>query len=316
LNGGLREKRKDSGQGGYQRLEDFGCDQGDVVVLCMGAVLADVVDNGGNEFAGREGMVAAERGDEAFFAKLFEGGIEGFGDAVGVKGESVARVELALANFAIPIVEGTEDSGGGVQGFDGGIGAENQRGEMAAVGEAEAARGVVVFGEEERGKGTIGRIFAEQLIDGAEEAERIVAMDGALAAEIGLEIGHEQRGGDAFAGDVADDKAETIVAEAEEVVIIAADLACLMADSGVIERGKFGKILREEAGLDLRGDFDFLGGAAFGFESLLLGAALGFDGLGDFVEADEGEEIAVWIAETAEYAAPDGAGGVVGRFGL
>ena len=89
-----------------------------------------------------------------------------------------------------------------------------------------------------------------------------------------------------------------------------------MADSGVIQRGKLGEILREEARLDARGDFDFLCGALLGFEALLLGVALGFNGVGDFVEADQGEEIAVGIAEAAEDAAPDGAGRIVRRFGM
>ncbi len=89
-----------------------------------------------------------------------------------------------------------------------------------------------------------------------------------------------------------------------------------MADSGVIQRGKLREILREEPRLDARGDFDFLRGALLGFEALLLGVALGFNGVGDFVEADEREEIAIGIAEAAEDAAPDGAGSIVRRFGM
>jgi len=131
-------------------------------------------------------------------------------------------------------------------------------------------------------------------------------MDGALAAEIGLEIGHEESGGDAFAGDVADDEAEAVVTEAEEVVIVATDLAGLMANAGVVECSELGEILRKEAGLDLLGNIDFLGGALFSFEALLLGAALGFHGVSDFIEADKRENVAVGIAETAEDAAPEG----------
>jgi hypothetical protein len=57
---------------------------------------------------------------------------------------------------------------------------------MAAVDVAEAAAGDMVIGEEEGGEGAVGRVLAEELIDGAEEALRLVERDGALAAEIGL----------------------------------------------------------------------------------------------------------------------------------
>ena len=49
----------------------------------------------------------------------------------------------------------------------------------------------------------------------------LVAREGELAAEIGLKVGHEKSCGDALSGDVADDEAETIVAEGEEVVVVA-----------------------------------------------------------------------------------------------
>ena len=89
-----------------------------------------------------------------------------------------------------------------------------------------------------------------------------------------------------------------------------------MADSGVIEGGKLREVLREEARLDPRGNFDFLRGAVLGVEALLLGAALGFDSLGDFIEAHEREEVSVWVAEAAEDASPDGAGGIVRGIGM
>ncbi len=89
-----------------------------------------------------------------------------------------------------------------------------------------------------------------------------------------------------------------------------------MADSGVIESGKLREVLGEESRLDPRGNFDFLRRAVLGVEAFLMGASLGFDSMGDFIEADEGEEIAVGIAETAEDAAPDGASRIVGGIGM
>ena len=230
-----------------ERLVGLGGDQGDVVVLLVGTVGANFVDDGGDQLARRQGVVTAEGGDEAGLAEFLEVGVEGFGDTVGIEDESVAGEEKGFADFAIPVVECAEDSGRGVEGLDGGIGAEDEPAEVATVGVAEAARGVIVFGEEESGEGAVWRVFAEELIDGTKEAVRVVSMNGALAAEIGLEVGHEERGGDALAGDVANDKTEASVAEAEEVVIITADLAGLMTDAGVIEGSEFRKSLREKA---------------------------------------------------------------------
>ncbi len=78
---------------------------------------------------------------------------------------------------------------------------------MAAVDVANAPGKFVVFGEEKGGERAAGRVFAEELIDGTEKVLRVVPRNGALAAEIGLQVGHEQSRGDAFAGDVADDEA-------------------------------------------------------------------------------------------------------------
>ena len=176
---------------------------------------------------------------------------------------------------------------------------------MAAIDVAEAAAGDVVVGEEERSEGAVGGVLGEELIDGAEEALRLVERDSALAAEIGLQIGHEESGGDAFAGNVADDQAEAVGAEIEEVVVIAAYCARWIAVTRIVERLDGGTELGEKAALDFVGNFQFLGGAAFEFEFGGGGAALGFEGVSDFVEADEEEGVAVKIAEAGRDAAPD-----------
>ena len=61
----------------------------------------------------------------------------------------------------------------------------------------------------------------------------------------------------------------------------------------------------KKAGLDFLGDFQFLGGATFRFKFLGLRAALGFDGVGDFVEADERKNVAVNVAEASGDSPPD-----------
>src|SRR5229473_3913363 len=187
---------------------------------------------------------------------------------------------------------------------------------MAAIGKAQAAGGVVVFGEEESGEGAVGCVVAKELIDGTKEALRLVESDGALAAQIGLKIGHQESGGDTFPGDVADDETDTLAAEIQEVVIIATDFASLDAQAGIFEGFEWRLRLGEEPGLDLFGDFDFLRGAAFGFQPPGEGAALRFDGVGHFVEADQRKGIAVGILEASKDTAPNRSGLCAGRGGV
>jgi len=68
----------------------------------------------------------------------------------------------------------------------------------------------VEFGEEEGGERAVGGVLGEELIDGFEDALRLIEANGALTADVGLEIGHQEGGGYAFAGDVADDQTEAI----------------------------------------------------------------------------------------------------------
>ena len=66
--------------------------------------------------------------------------------------------------------------------------------------------------------------------------------------------------------------------------------------------------MREQAGLHLLGNFEFLGGATFGFEFFGDGAALGFDLVRNLIETDEGIGIAVGILEAGKDATPNGSG--------
>ena len=127
-----------------------------------------------------------------------------------------------------------------------------------------------------------------------------------MATKIGLQIGHEQRGGDAFAGNVADDQAKTIRAEIEKIVVIAADGASRVTMAGIVQPANRGTPLREKTALDFVGDFEFLSGATFGFEFCGGSAALGFERMGHFVKADEKEDVSVNVAETGHDTAPNG----------
>src|SRR5439155_12329162 len=76
----------------------------------------------------------------------------------------------------------------------------------------------------------------EKLVHRAQEALRLIKSKGALATQIGLQIGHQESGGDAFSGDIADDEAEAAAAKIEEVVVVTADFASLDAKARVLKR--------------------------------------------------------------------------------
>ena len=83
---------------------------------------------------------------------------------------------------------------------------------MAAVGVAQAARGIVEFREKQCGERAVRGVLAKKLVHGAQQALRLVDSNSALAAQIGLKIGHQQRRGDSLTGNVADDEAEALAA--------------------------------------------------------------------------------------------------------
>src|SRR5260370_27419154 len=178
--------------------------------------------------------MAAEGVEEARLAEFCAIRVEGFGDSVGVEGEDVAGGELAFAELALPLFENTDDGGGGFKARDGVVGTEEKRGEMAAVGVMQEARGVIIFGEEQRGVGAVGGVFAEELVHGAQEMSGLLVGDGAEAAQIGLQVGHQESGGNSFAGNGRDDEAEAVLAEVEEIGIKAARFAALCAEAGAM----------------------------------------------------------------------------------
>ena len=207
--------------------------------------MQDFVDDASEGGLRRERAMAAQAIEEAQLAEFVASAVEGFGDAVGVEGEEVAAGKLAFADFAIPLFENAEDGGGGVEARYGIVATEKKSREMAAVGVAEQANGVIVFGEEKRGVGAVGCVFAEELVYGAQQTVGRLLGNGAEAPQIGLQVGHQERGGDSFAGDVCYDEANAALAEIEEIVIVTADLAGLDADARVFESSERRQGLRE-----------------------------------------------------------------------
>ena len=137
-----------------------------------------------------ERAMPAEGFEKARLAEFFAIMVEGFGDAVCVEGKEVAGHELAFAKLAIPLFENAEDGGRGAEARHATVVAEKKGGEMAAVGIAQEASGIIVFGEEKSSEGPVGRVFAEELIHGAQKMVGLLLGNGAEAAEICLQVGH------------------------------------------------------------------------------------------------------------------------------
>jgi len=93
----------------------LGDDQGDVVVLLVGAEPADFVNDGGEKIAGRKRAVAAQSFHQALFAELLAMGAKCLGNAIGVKRQGVARKKLAFFDVAFPFLERAQNRRGGAE---------------------------------------------------------------------------------------------------------------------------------------------------------------------------------------------------------
>ena len=87
-------------------------------MLLARAEVADFADDGGEEVTGAKLAMAAKHFDEAVFAELFVGAVEGFRDSVGVEGERIAGAHLDFGNGAIPLFEDAEDCSSGFEALE------------------------------------------------------------------------------------------------------------------------------------------------------------------------------------------------------
>src|SRR5207344_2947562 len=101
---------------------------------------------------------------------------------------------------------------------------------------------------------------------------------GALAAQVRLQVRHQQRSRDSLAGDVADHEPQPLLAEAQEIEIVAAHLARLHAAASVVQRARGRQALEEEASLDLPSDLELVIDATLSLELRRGGAPLLLDG--------------------------------------
>ncbi len=218
--------------------------------------------------------------------------------------------------------EQADDGSGGLK-LDGLVAAKNDWRVVASVYVGEDAGVGVVLGVEEGGVTVGGRGLVDEAVDVAHQRGEIAGLQQRCATQAGAEAGHEEGGGDAFAGDVAESEGEArrrraagTAGEKEEVVVVAADGLGGAAEAGEIDALEMGVDLREEALLDLAGDLNFagdalavsdLGGEVFeelgvfereaglggdGLEELAVGAGVGLFGSLGAERDDAGETVA------------------------
>jgi len=151
-------------------------------------------------------------------------------------------------------------------------------------------------------------VFGELVVDHDEGARGISdGLDGGLQER--LADCHEERGGYALAGDIADGDVEVVGVEEGEVVEVAADFACGLEageEVEVLALGEWGEELGDDTELDLVGDRelagDFLLGGGGGGEAGDVVAQLGahrgeaFGEAADLVAAADGRERGVELA--------------------
>ncbi len=252
------------------------------------------------------GLVAimAKPLNQVSLTKLFTTVIYGFGNAIRVKGEQVSRRECDIGELALPILEKTYQSCCGVEPAHGVVRAQNKAREMAAVSVMKAACFCVVVSEKQRGVSAFDGIPVEQLVDRTQKEFRLRQDEGALAAQVGLQIGHEQGSGDPFPRDISDHESEALLPEIEKVKVVSADLASLAAQTGIFKCLHLRMHLGEEASLHLPGDLNFLSGAALGLIFLSQRPPFGLHAACEFVESCKAERVPIRVFKARVNAAP------------
>jgi len=233
-----------------------------------------------------------DRAKEALLFPLGAARANGFGDAVGVDGESVAEIEGEGLLFIGGVGKQAKDRTAAFEPGDLAV-VEEQGRVVAGVDVGEGLRGGIVDEEDECSVAAGGGGFIEEPVEVFDDGgDTIFVVMEHEAAKRGSQGSHEQGGGNTFAADVGDDTAEEAFAGDEEVVVVAADLIGALVGSCGVDAGDSGKGLGQEPLLDLTGEIEFAGG--FGASDGLF--AEGFDVAGSL------EAAAHLLAELAEEA--------------
>jgi hypothetical protein len=104
---------------------------------------------------------------------------------------------------AMPLFEKAENGSGGSKPLDSSIRPQEDRGIVSAIRIEKATRSVIIVGEEKSGEVSAGGGLTELRIDATELECDVARGDGTATAKVGLQVSHQQGGGDAFPRDIA-----------------------------------------------------------------------------------------------------------------
>src|SRR6516162_1906487 len=184
---------------GWLTSRAFGDYQRDVVGLLIWAESSGLVGNCCQQLRRRQLTMLTGGFQQALFAKFLSLTIQRFRNTIAVKQHGRAWSQFAFFHGAIPFVEQAHHGAGCAEPFHSVVAAQKQGRRMAAVRVAQLACAIIVFGEEESSVIPTCRVFVKQLIHRAKKSFGLFPSGRGLAAQSGLEIGHEQSGSDAFA---------------------------------------------------------------------------------------------------------------------
>src|SRR6516164_4677510 len=156
----------------------LGDDQCDVVLLLVGAVAAHLVEYSSHEQPRRQTTMASQTIQKAMLTELFAVAIKGLGDTVGVEHQRVTCEKPGLANRTFPLLEESEDGGGGVEALQMVIAAEKQGRQMPAIGVTQTPGLIVVFRKKEGSVRPVGCVLAEEAVNGSQKEFGLVDRHG------------------------------------------------------------------------------------------------------------------------------------------
>ena len=235
---------------------------GDVVGLARGA--DEIFDGFHEELQGLLGVEIGEAADDvepAIVGEFFARGVEGFDYAVGEQDKRVAGLESDFGRGESGLGRDAQREGGGFEALSGRIRAANDGGVVAGVHVGKVAGGRIVFREHGGGEALAAKAMGASVVieAGGKLGEREAF--GGDCPQAGLQRGHEESSGYAFAGDVGHDEHEfaaggSVVQWIESVVVIAGNgilRAGEKSDLGVRNHWRSGG---NEPSLNFAGDFE------------------------------------------------------------
>lgn len=235
---------------------------GDVVGLAGGA--DEVLDAFHEELKCLLGVEIREATDDvepAIVGEFFAGSVEGLDDAVSEEDKRVTGLQRHFGGGESSFGSNAKWERGGFEALCRRVCAADDRGIVAGVDVGEAAGRGIVFSEDGGGEALAAEAMGASVVieaDGEFAEGQIFGGDGAQA---GLQGGHKERGGNAFAGDVGHDEHELaaggrIARGIEGVVIVAGDgilRTGVERDFRIRNRRRSGG---NEPSLDFAGDFE------------------------------------------------------------